>query len=492
MGAAFSVNSDSQITAVVPAFATTGLISVTTPGGTAVSSGGFTVTGTFIDLAITETHGGNFTQGGAGYNYTIVITNVGTLPSSGTITVTDALPVSLTATALSGSGWTANLGTLTCTRSDALAAGAGYPPITLTVSVASNAPATVTNMAGLSGGGDTNAANNTASDLTIINPTGGGSGSNTVTLVGWDMNALSGYGPSPFSPTTNAPNLATVGLTRGSGVGTTGSAAARAWGGVNFAGSSSSAAIAANQYVTFGFAATSGYLLSCMSVSTFDYRRSSTGPPNGMLQYQIGSGAFSNISTFSYVTNNGGIALNPIDLSGISALQNVTSGSNVTFRIVNWGGGSGGTWYIYDMANSTALDFAVQGTVAAPTPIQSWRLQWFGTVANNGAAADTAIASSDGMPNLLKYAYGLNPLVPTNSPIVADITAGHLRMTLPRNPQATDISYQVQVTGDLTQPWTTNGTTIDQNTATLLQVHDNTAVNTNIGGRFMRLQVTGP
>ena len=493
VGATFNVDSSSQITAVVPAFATSGKISVTTPGGTALSQGSFTVTGTFVDLAVNATHSGNFTQGGAGYNYTIVVTNVGNLPSSGAITLTDTLPAGLTATALTGSGWTLNLGALTATRSDALIAGAAYPPVTLTVSVDSNAPAIVTNMAAFSGGGDTNLVNNTAADLTIINPTGGGSGTNTVTLIGWDVNALSNYGPSPFAPTTNAPNLTTVGLTRGSGVATSGTAAGRAWGGVNFSGASSAAAIANNQFATFGLAATSGYLLSFTSVSTFNYRRSGTGPTSGLLQYQIGSGGFNDIATLSYSSSSSsGAALSPIDLSGIPVLQNITGGSNITFRIVNWGGGSAGTWYIYDVSNSAALDFAVQGTIAAPTPIESWRLQWFGTIANSGAAADTAIASSDGMPNLLKYAFGLDPFVPTNSPIVADISTGYLRMTLPKNPNATDLIYQVQVTGDLTQPWTTDGTTIDQNTATLLQVHDDSAVSTNIGGRYMRLQVTGP
>jgi Domain of unknown function DUF11 len=476
----------------VPASATSGLISVTTPDGTTISSGSFTVTGTFLDLAVTATHSSIFTQGGTGYNYTIVVTNVGSLSSSGTVTVTDTLPAGMTATALGGFGWTANLGTLTCTRSSSLVAGASYPPITVTVNVATNAPAMVTNMTTLSIGGDANTVNNTASDPTIINSTGGGSGTNTVTLIGWDVNALSNYGPSPFAPTTNAPNLTTVGLTRGSGVVSNGSGAGHAWGGVAFSSATSAAAITANQFATFSLAATSGYLLSCTSVGTFNYRRSGTGPPNGLLQYQIGSGAFVNIATVSYSSSaSSGAALSPIDLSGIPALQNISGGSNVTFRIVNWGGGSGGTWYIYDVANSTALDFAVQGTVAAPTPLQSWRLQWFGTMANSGAAADTAIASSDGMPNLLKYAYGLDPLVPVADPIVADITTGYLRFTVPKNPNANDVSFQVQVTGDLTQSWTTNGTTIDQNTATLLQVHDNAAVGTNVGARFMRLQVTG-
>jgi len=59
----------------------------------------------------------------------------------------------LTATALSGSGWTTDLATLTATRSDVLTAGSSYPALTLTVSVAANAPASVTNTATVSGGG---------------------------------------------------------------------------------------------------------------------------------------------------------------------------------------------------------------------------------------------------------------------------------------------------------------------------------------------------
>jgi hypothetical protein len=43
VAAAFTVDSDSQITATVPAGATTGPIAVTTPGGTAVGTGDFTV-----------------------------------------------------------------------------------------------------------------------------------------------------------------------------------------------------------------------------------------------------------------------------------------------------------------------------------------------------------------------------------------------------------------------------------------------------------------
>jgi hypothetical protein len=214
-----------------------------------------------------------------------------------------------------------------------------------------------------------------------------------------------------------------------------------------------------------------------------------------LIQYEIGSAGFSNITSVSYSSSSSsGATLGPIDLSAIAPLQNVSGGATVTFRIVNWGGTStNGTWYIFDVTNSTALDFAVQGMVTPVlTPIQSWRLQYFGTTANGGASADTAIATSDGMPNLLKYALGLNPLVPAANPVTGDISTGYLRMTLPKNSNATDISFHVEWTASLpSSSWTTSGTVVDQNTATLLQVHDAQAVDGSSSG-FLRLRVSRP
>jgi len=121
------------------------------------------------DLSIAKTHSGDARLGQTGFVYTITVRNVGTSPSTGTVTVTDVLPAKLTATAVSGAGWTCLLGaTPTCTRADPLAAGAAFPAIALTVSVAADAPPTVTNVATVSGGGDVNSNNNSASDQTNI------------------------------------------------------------------------------------------------------------------------------------------------------------------------------------------------------------------------------------------------------------------------------------------------------------------------------------
>ena len=94
------------------------------------------------------------------------------------MTLTDSLPVGLSATALSGTGWNCTLSSLTCTRGDALPAGTSYPVITLTVTVASNAPSTVTNTASVSGGGESNTSNDSAADSTSIV-----SGSGAISLV---------------------------------------------------------------------------------------------------------------------------------------------------------------------------------------------------------------------------------------------------------------------------------------------------------------------
>lgn len=120
------------------------------------------------DLAVNMFHPLNFVQGQSS-GYSITVTNVGTEVTSGTVTVSDTLPTGLTATAMSGTGWTCTVGaTSTCTRSDALAFNNNYPLISLSVDIAANAPANVINSVTVSGGGETNTTNNTFNDPTSI------------------------------------------------------------------------------------------------------------------------------------------------------------------------------------------------------------------------------------------------------------------------------------------------------------------------------------
>jgi len=338
-------------------------------------------------------------------------------------------------------------------------------------------------------------ANGTATSAVSFAVTSAGGGAYTGILAGWDVAGQTGYGVSPLAPSTNALNLTITGLTRGSGVATTGTAAARAWGGAGFTDSAAAGAITANRYATFGISASPGYSVSLSSVGRFDYRRSGTGPASGLLQCQVGSGSFLDLIQLTYsVFTSGGGSLGPIDLSAVAALQNVPPGTPITFRIVNYGAtSSGGTWYLFDVANSAAPDLTLVGSLtplAGLTPIQSWRQQWFGFTNNAGQAADTFVNTADGMPNLLKYALGLNPLIIATNPVVAGLASGYLRLTTPKNPTATDIFIAAVVSSDLTV-WTTNGIAVDQDSPTRLDVHDGlpAAAGTN---RYIRLRVSDP
>jgi hypothetical protein len=80
----------------------------------------------------------------------------------------------------------------------------------------------------------------------------------------------------------------------------------------------------------------------------------------------VGSGAFTDITNFYYPAIGAGASIGAIDLSTFAALQNVGANTNVTFRIVNFGGTSAsGTWYIYNTLGTTAPDLAIQGTVTS-------------------------------------------------------------------------------------------------------------------------------
>jgi len=123
-------------------------------------------------LTVTSSHAGSFLQGQTGATYSLTVTNSGTAVTSATVTVRDTLPAGLTATAIRGNGWSCfSPPTLTCFTNAAEIAGASYPPITLTVSVAPNAASgSVVNSVSVSGGGS-NAGSVTANDPTVIGST---------------------------------------------------------------------------------------------------------------------------------------------------------------------------------------------------------------------------------------------------------------------------------------------------------------------------------
>jgi hypothetical protein len=133
------------------------------------------------------------------------------------------------------------------------------------------------------------------------------------------------------------------------------------------------------------------------------------------------------------------------------------------------------------------------------TPLEIWRNSYFGNPSNVGAGADSASPAGDGVPNLLKYALGLNP---TNVATAAQLPFGniqnyngtnYLTLTVNRAAEPPDVTYIVEVAGDLTSGWLSGppNTVTLTNTLTQLVVRDNTPVPAATA-RFIRLRVTNP
>ena len=101
------------------------------------------------------------------------------------------------------------------------------------------------------------------------------------------------------------------------------------------------------------------------------------------------------------------------------------------------------------------------------------------------------------MKNLSEYAVGTNPNSGNAVPIVADkehiAAADYLRMSVVKNPNATELQYIIEATSTLTDPlsWSSAGLVTEVSTATQLVVRDNQPISPGIR-RFMRLRIVRP
>lgn len=123
----------------------------------------------------------------------------------------------------------------------------------------------------------------------------------------------------------------------------------------------------------------------------------------------------------------------------------------------------------------------------------SFRTSWTIWRGQNSVQLPDDDPDKDGVPNLIEYALNLSPsaATPLHQRIVNDLDSNqYLRLTITRNPAATDILYSVEASSDLVT-WTTTDVLILQNTSTTLQVRD-TQPMTSANRRFMRLRVTQP
>ena len=156
---------------------------------------------------------------------------------------------------------------------------------------------------------------------------------------------------------------------------------------------------------------------------------------------------------------------------------------------------TGGSVYYYVVTALNGVGESDPSPELASSPLtalQAWRLAMFGTGSNTGQASDAANPSGDGIPNLMKYALGLDPAVANASARpLALLTNGCLRMDFTRIADP-DLTFSIEASGDLTSwtnVWTSTGAS---NLPGPVSFIDSNAPVSGTTRRFLRLRVTAP
>jgi hypothetical protein len=138
-------------------------------------------------MGLTCNHASPFKQGDVG-TYTIVVSIPPGSPTTGLVKVVDTVSSGLQLAGMAGTGW--SCASNTCTRSDSLAAGGSYPPITVTVNIQVGAANPQINTVTVSGGGARPAGTRDTTAIlpgipTLVAPANGAAGVSLTPTLSW-------------------------------------------------------------------------------------------------------------------------------------------------------------------------------------------------------------------------------------------------------------------------------------------------------------------
>jgi sugar lactone lactonase YvrE len=119
-----------------------------------------------------------------------------------------------------------------------------------------------------------------------------------------------------------------------------------------------------------------------------------------------------------------------------------------------------GSYEVTAVVTDDNYEGAASGTMvilAAHTPLENWRIENFQTYENSGNAANSADPDHDGILNLMEFALGLDPGLPSTLPVTLVIAGNQMEYTYTRSKAAlAAVSFTVERTDTLSdEDWTT-------------------------------------
>ncbi|MGC4130115.1 MAG: chitobiase/beta-hexosaminidase C-terminal domain-containing protein [Bergeyella sp.] len=154
-------------------------------------------------------------------------------------------------------------------------------------------------------------------------------------ILSWSPSSSTASFENGKTPTAAA-NLTATDLVRGSGLGTSGSAAGYSYGGSGADQTTLANAVTYGDYFTTTVKANEGYTLSITGISTWYTRKSGSGTMSVYLQYSLDGSTFTDIGNASITSTSSGGATTSITFPTevVTALSDLPSTTTVTFRFV--------------------------------------------------------------------------------------------------------------------------------------------------------------
>lgn len=211
--------------------------------------------------------------------------------------------------------------------------------------------------------------------------------------------------------------------------------------------------------------------------ATVNFTAAATGNLAATVQWQVSTTGIA--GAFSYITGN------PTATTGTLTLSNVTPAQN-------------GYAYQAVFTNSAGSSTTTAANLTVETPYTAWKNLWFTQLqlSNPAVSGDATSPAGDGIPNLMKYALGLNPMlaysgISIGMPVAEITTSGSDQyLALAFSGTASDVTYTVQASSNLTA-WVTLRRWLPGTPPGTIILSD-TVPTSSANRRFIRLSVTGP
>jgi len=218
----------------------------------------------------------------------------------------------------------------------------------------------------------------------------------------------------------------------------------------------------------------------------------SSNPVTGIMAHLSVLGATTENGGESNLTYNWSTTSSP---NGVPAPTFAVNGTNAAKNTTVFFNGSGAYTFRVTITDAGGLSVASSVNVTVNmSPFNQWLVAKFGTSDTNPAIAGAmAIPAGDGIPNLLKYAFNLNPMTGCASGLpAASVEGGNMTLVYLQNDAAADLTYTVEQTTDLVN-WATANAAL----ATLSDINGTSTIKAMVPSNgatrmMLRLRVTMP